>query len=58
MMGNRGAVNGWEEDAFSRKSRRLHRWGRGELKLLKRAFHKRLRRQAAEDAREESEERP
>jgi hypothetical protein len=54
MMGNRGATNGWEEDAFSRKSRHLLIWRRGELKVLKRAFAKRVRRQAKEGARREA----
>lgn len=56
MMGNRGATNGWEEDAFSRKSRHLLCWSRGELKQLKRAFNKRMRRKGAQDAREAAEE--
>ncbi len=45
MMGNRGAVNGDEGDAFSRKSRRLLYWKRGQLRKLKRAFSKRMRKQ-------------
>lgn len=32
-----------ETDAFSRKSRGLIHWGRGELKKLKRAYAKRVR---------------
>jgi len=44
MMGNRGATTGAEHDAFSRRSRPLLSWGRGELRRLKRAFAKRSRR--------------
>jgi hypothetical protein len=44
MMGNRGTTNGREADAFSHKSRRLLHWRPGELKQLKRAFSKRMRR--------------
>jgi hypothetical protein len=43
MMGSRGSRGGDEIDAFSRRSRRLLRWGRGELKVIKRAFWKRIR---------------
>ena len=49
MMGNRGSASGIEVDAFSRKSRNLLRWGRGELRRIKRAFSKRQRRAAAKD---------
>lgn len=48
MMGNRGNANGDECDAFSRRSRRLLHWRRGELRRVKRAFNKRMRRQAIE----------
>ena len=44
MMGNKGAANGDEQDAFSRRSRRILHWKRGELKRIKRAFAKRTRR--------------
>ena len=44
MMGNRGAGNGDEHDAFSRRSRKLIFWKRGELKKIKRRFGKRQRR--------------
>lgn len=44
MMGNRGRTNGIEWDAFSRRSRRMLSWGRGELKKVKRAFARRSRR--------------
>ncbi|EQB32250.1 hypothetical protein M529_10635 [Sphingobium ummariense RL-3] len=44
MMGNRGSKGGDEVDAFSRKSRRLLSWRPGELRRLKRAFSKRMRR--------------
>ena len=50
MMGSRGYGNGFECDAFSRKSRRLVNWRAGELRKLKRAFAKRTRRLAACDA--------
>lgn len=43
MMGNRGSANGAECDAFSRRSRRMLHWRRGELRKLKRAFSKRMR---------------
>ncbi len=43
MMGNRGSANGIECDAFSRRSRRLLSWHRGELRKIKRAFSKRAR---------------
>ena len=43
MMGSRGSSNGIECDAFSRRSRRMLSWGRGELKKVKRAFAKRSR---------------
>ena len=44
MMGNRGSSNGIECDAFSRRSRRMLVWKRGELRKIKRAFAKRSRR--------------
>jgi hypothetical protein len=43
MMGSRGSSDGIECDAFSRRSRRMLSWGRGELKKVKRAFTKRSR---------------
>lgn len=43
MMGNRGQKGGDECDAFSRKSRRILPWKRGELRRIKRAFSKRMR---------------
>jgi len=43
MMGNRGSSNGNECDAFSRRTRCMLSWGRGELKKVKRAFAKRSR---------------
>ena len=46
MMGNRGTANGDEWDAFSRRSRRLLRWRAGELKMIKRRFSRRMRKQA------------
>jgi hypothetical protein len=46
MMGSRGSVNGNECDAFSRGSRRILRWRRGELKKIKRGFAKRIRKTA------------
>jgi hypothetical protein len=45
MMGNRGYRGGDECDAFSRRSRHLLRWRRGELKNIKRRFSKRIRKQ-------------
>jgi hypothetical protein len=44
MMGSRGPYSGDESDAFSRRSRRMLRWGRQELKRIKRGFAKRSRR--------------
>lgn len=46
-------LSGTEEDAFSRVSRRLLRWGRGELRAVKRRAHKADRRAARARAREE-----
>lgn len=46
MMGNRGGADGKEVDAFSRQSRRIVPFGRGELRKLKRAFSKRQRKDA------------
>jgi hypothetical protein len=43
MMGNRESANGMECDAFSRRSRRVLAWRRGELRKIKRAFAKRVR---------------
>jgi len=54
MMGSRGYGNGFECDAFSRKSRRLVPWRRGDLRKLKRAFWKRTRRHAIRSARAEA----
>lgn len=51
MMGSKVCTNGDEYDAFSRRSRRLISWGRGELKKIKRGFWKRQRKTAASDAR-------
>lgn len=56
MMGSRGGTTGSEVDAFSRRSRRLVRWARGQLKKLKRAFAKRSRRVARGSARSEASE--
>ena len=52
MMGSRGSGNGIEVDAFSRRSRRVLRWQRHELRRIKRQFWKRMRkafRRAAKD---------
>lgn len=46
MMGSKGSANGIECDAFSRRSRRMLSWNRGELRNVKRAFAKRARRMA------------
>jgi hypothetical protein len=43
MMGSRGSANGMECDAFSRRSRRMLSWRRGELRKIKGAFAKRAR---------------
>jgi hypothetical protein len=43
MMGSRGTRSGDEVDTFSRRSRRPLTWKRGELKAIKRAFWKRVR---------------
>ncbi len=43
MIGNRVYKGGDECDAFSRRSRGLIRWKRGELKKIKRRFSKRMR---------------
>ena len=43
MMGNRGSRNGIECDAFSRRSRHMLSWKRGEVRRIKRAFAKRIR---------------
>ncbi|MBZ0210829.1 MAG: hypothetical protein K8F92_14410 [Hyphomicrobium sp.] len=39
-------MNGDEYDAFSRRSRGLHRWKRGALRKIKRQFAKRMRKKA------------
>lgn len=46
MMGNRGTANGDEQDAFSRRSRRLIRWKAGEVKRIKRGYSRRMRKSA------------
>jgi hypothetical protein len=46
MMGNRGATNGDEFEAFSRRYRHLIHWKRGQLRMIKRRFSKRIRRDA------------
>jgi hypothetical protein len=46
MTGNRGTKNGDECDAFSRRSRGIHRWRPGELRRIKRGFSKRMRKLA------------
>jgi len=43
MMGSRGYRGGDECDAFSRRSRRILGWKRGELRAIKRRFWKRAR---------------
>lgn len=55
MKGNRGKTSGEEYDAFSRRARQLLSWGRGEIKQLKRAFNKRIRREGRENARQRSD---
>lgn len=49
MMGNRGAANGTEADAFSRRSRGLMHWRPGGLRKIKRQFSKRQRQVAKRD---------
>lgn len=49
MMGNRGSANGIEVDAFSRRSRSLLHWSRGELRKVKRQFSKRQRKAAKQE---------
>jgi hypothetical protein len=44
MLGNRGATNGEEFEAFSRRVRHLIHWKRGQLRKIKRRFSKRIRR--------------
>ncbi len=46
MMGNRGACNQIEWDAFSRRARRVLCWGRGEIKKIKKWHARRLRKVA------------
>jgi len=46
MMGNRGARGSAEYDAFSHRSRQHLHWRPGELRLLKRNFWKRFRKNA------------
>ena len=46
MMGSRGYRGGDECDAFSRRSRRMLCWKRGELRAIKRRFWKRTRKTA------------
>jgi len=50
MMGNRGSASVDEADAFSRRSRNMISWGRGELRRIKRAFSKRIRQQGRDEA--------
>ena len=47
-MQERGKTTAAETDAFSRKWRHLLRWAPGELKKLKRAYAKRMRRKPVE----------
>ena len=46
MTGNRGCRGRDEHDAFSRRSRKLIRWKRGQLRAIKRGFSKRVRKAA------------
>jgi hypothetical protein len=48
----RPRVNGEEQDAFSRRSRRLLFWQPGELRAIKRRSAKRERRIAREDTKD------
>lgn len=42
-MGTRAKLNGSEWDAFSRRSRKMLRWMRGEIRQIKRRFWKKRR---------------
>jgi hypothetical protein len=46
MMGSRGCRGGDECDAFSRRSRHILGWKRGELGVIKRRYSKRTRKAA------------
>lgn len=50
MMGSKGELSGAERDAFSRRSRPMLSWRRGEIRKLKRAFAKRARHDAKDEA--------
>ena len=54
MMGNRCSPDGIEVDAFSRRWRRMLSWPRGELRLIKRQFSKRMRKAARTAAKKET----
>lgn len=43
-LSDRTKLSGAEWDAFSRRSRRLIVWARGEVAAIKRAYRKRVRR--------------
>jgi hypothetical protein len=44
MPGTRVKLTGWEEEAFSRFSRQISSWKPGQLRWIKRAFSKKMRR--------------
>lgn len=52
MNDHKGPMHGYEDEAFDRKGRRRYAWGRGEIKKLKRAFARRMRRIAGVAARQ------
>lgn len=56
MMGSKGTVNGDEYEAFSRKSRHMIHWKRGELAKIKRAFWKRMRKLGRFDLRDSAKD--
>jgi len=49
MTGSRGYKGGDECDAFSRRSRRILAWNRGELRAIKRRYWKRSRKIAQQE---------
>ena len=49
MMGSRGYKGGEECDAFSRGSRRIIFWKRGQLRIIKRRYWKRMRKTAHDE---------
>jgi hypothetical protein len=54
MIEKRIGIDGEEVDAFSRRSRRVIRWKRGQLTKIKRRANKRYRSQGKSAARREA----